>query len=446
MTVNHPSKNRWGSIRTGLASSWGTTKLSAIRSHSLTLKAYKFRLSPTLDQRVLLNKTFGCTRFVWNKLVDNFNSWMPTEQNIKLTDKILKDDPEFIWLNEVSAAALQQKRIDFEETKNQYFNKKRKMKLGRPKFKKRGHNDAFRLPNQKFTLDQENSKVRLEKIGYVPIILNRAIKESANYRSITISKNNCDQYFASILVDELIKLKPTTGRMVGIDVGLKDLFVLSDGIVIDNPRWFNKSQVKLKRAQQHLARKIKGSNRRDKQKIKVAKIHLKIKNQRTNFLQEITTALVNNYDVIAIENLNVKGMVKNHNLAKAIHDASWLTFTSILFYKCGWYGKSLVKIDRWYPSSKLCHCCGHKFEELVLGISEWTCKNCRSVHHRDLNAAINIERKGYSDLIGLPVEFDNFPKLSSVEYIEYRQGEVIRPILFSNKHHLASSANCLDLL
>ena len=417
-----------------------------IRSHLLTLKAYKFRLSPSLDQQVLLNKTFGCTRFVWNKLVDNFNSWTPTELPPKISSKILKDNPEFIWLNEVSAAALQQKCNDFEETKNQYFNKKRKIKLGRPKFKKRGHNDAYRLPNPKFTLDQGNSKIRLEKIGHVPIILDRSIKEPANYRSITISKNNCDQYFASILVDELIELKPTTGRMVGIDVGLKDLFVLSDGIVIDNPRWFNKNQVKLKRAQQHLARKIKGSNRRDKQKIKVAKIHLKIKNQRTNFLQEITTALVNNYDVIAIEDLNVKGMVKNHNLAKAISDVSWSTFTSMLFYKCGWYGKSLVKIDRWYPSSKLCHCCGTKLDSLPLDIREWTCFNCGSVHHRDLNAAINIERKGYSDLIGLPVEFDNFPKLSSVECIEYRQGEAVRPGLFRKEYHLASSVNCLELL
>ena len=412
----------------------------------MTLKAYKFRLSPTPDQQVLLNKTFGCTRFLWNKLVENFNSWTPTELPLKINEQTLKHQPEFEFLKEVSNCALQQKLRDFEETKKQYFNKKRKVKLGRPKFKKRGLNDAFRLTKLTFKLDQENNKIRLEKIGYVPIILDRIIIEPANYRSITITKNSSDQYFASILVDELIELKPTTGRMVGIDVGLKDLFVLSDGLVIDNPRWFNKNQVKLKRAQQHLARKIKGGNRRYKQKIKVAKLHLKIKNQRTNFLQEVTTALVNNYDVIAIENLNVAGMVKNHSLAKAISDSSWSTFTSMLSYKCDWYGKSLVKIDRWYPSSKLCNCCGHKFEELVLGISEWTCSNCGSVHHRDLNAAINIERKGYSDLTGLPMEFDNFPKLSSVEYIEYRQGEVVRPTLFSNKHHLASSANCLHLL
>ena len=412
----------------------------------MSLKAYKFRLAPTPDQKILLNKTFGCTRFVWNKLVDNFNSWSPTELPAKLTDKILKDDPEFIWLNEVSAAALQQKRIDFEETKKQYFNKKRKIKLGRPKFKKRGYNDAYRLPNQKFILDQENHKVRLEKIGYVPIILDRTIKEPTNFRSITISKNSSDQYFASILVDELIELKPTTGRMVGLDVGLKDLFVLSDGIVVDNPRWFNKNQIKLKRAQQHLAKKIKGSNRRDKQRIKVAKIHLKIKNQRTNFLQEVTTALVNNYDVIAIEDLNIKGMVKNHCLAKAISEASWSSFTSMLSYKCDWYGKSLVKIDRWYPSSKLCNCCGYKLDKLELKTREWQCPICDKVHHRDLNAAINIERKGYSDLCGLPVEFDNLEKLSSVECIEYRQGEAVRPVLFSNKHHLASSVNCLDLL
>ena len=412
----------------------------------MTLKAYKFRLSPTSDQKVLLNKTFGCTRFVWNKLVDNFNSWNPETPPLKISEQTLKHQPEFEFLKEVSNCALQQKLRDFEETKKQYFNKKRKIKLGRPKFKKRGLNDAFRLTKLTFKLDQENNKIRLEKIGYVPIILDRIIIEPANYRSITITKNSCDQYFASILVDELIELKPTAGRMVGIDVGLKDLFVLSDGIVIDNPRWFNKNQVKLKRAQQHLAKKIKGSNRRNKQRIKVAKIHLKIKNQRTNFLQEITTALVNNYDVIAIEDLNVKGMVKNHNLAKAISDSSWSSFTSMLSYKCDWYGKSLIKINRWYPSSKLCNCCGSKLETLTLDIREWTCENCGSAHHRDLNAAINIERKGYSDLIGSPVEFDNLPKLSSVEYIEYRQREVVRPALFRKEHHLASSVNCLYLL
>ena len=412
----------------------------------MPLKAYKFRLAPTPDQKVLLNKTFGCTRFVWNKLVDNFNSWTPDNPPLKISEQTLKHQPEFEFLKEVSNCALQQKLRDFEETKKQYFNKKRKIKLGRPKFKKRGHNDAFRLTKLTFVLDQENAKVRLEKIGYVPIILDRIIEEPANYRSITITKNSCDQYFASILVDELIELKPTTGRMVGIDLGLKDLFVLSDCIVIDNPRWFNKNQVKLKRAQQYLARKIKGSNRRNAQRLKVAKLHLKIKNQRTNFLQEVTTALVNNYDVIAIENLNIKGMVKNHNLAKAISDASWSTFASMLSYKCDWYGKSLVKIDRWYPSSKLCNCCGYKLDKLELKTREWQCPICDKVHHRDLNAAINIERKGYSDLCGLPVEFDNFPKLSSVEYIEYRQGEAVRPVLFSNKHHLASSVNCLDLL
>ena len=205
----------------------------------MTLKAYKFRLDPTPDQKVLLNKTFGCTRFLWNKLVDNFNSWTPTELPLKINEQTLKHQPEFDFLKEVSNCALQQKLRDFEETKKQYFNKKRKIKLGRPKFKKRGHNDAFRLTNLRFDLDQENSKVRLEKIGHVHITLDRIIIEPANYRSITVSKNSSDQYFASILVDELIELKPTTGRMVGIDVGLKDLFVLSDGIVIDNPRWFS---------------------------------------------------------------------------------------------------------------------------------------------------------------------------------------------------------------
>lgn len=407
----------------------------------MTLKAYKYRIYPNSIQETLLNKTFGCVRFVWNKLVENFNNWSPDTESSKINEKILKDDPEYIWLNEVSAGALQQKRIDFDETKKQFFNKNRKVKLSRPKFKKKGNHQSYRLPNQKFSFDQESSTIRLEKIGYVKVVVDRHISPEANYRSVTVSKTPTGKYYVSILVEEFIELKPTTGYKVGIDLGLKDLFILSDGHVVDNPRWFRENQSKLKKAQQHLARKVKGSNRYKKQRIKVARIHEDIKNQRTNFLHEISTSLVTNYDVICIEDLNVKGMMKNHCLAKAIQDASWSSFVSMLEYKCNWYGKSLIKINRWYPSSKTCSSCGYKLDNLDLDTREWTCPDCGTRHDRDLNAAKNILLKGFSDLTGDPIEFGSFSKLSSAECVEYRRGEVVS--LFDASHHLASSMNRL---
>lgn len=402
-----------------------------------TLKAFKFRVYPTPEQAILLNKTFGCARFVWNKLTEGFNSWGPNTKPEVINEKTLKDNPEYPWLNEVSAAVLQQKRIDFDETKKQFFNKSRKVKIGRPSFKKKGNRQSFRLPNQKFSLNQTNSTVRLEKIGHVKVTIDREIPEEANYRSVTVSKDPSGKFYASVLVQINIDLKPTTGRRVGIDLGLKDLFILSDGEVIDNPKFFRDNQAKLKLAQQHLSRKQKGSNRRFKQKIKVAKVHERIRNRRNNFLHEVSSAIVRDFDVICIEDLNVKGMIKNHCLAKEIADASWSIFTTMLDYKCTWYGKTLVQIDRFYPSSKTCSCCGHKLDHLDLGTREWTCPECGTHHDRDLNAAINIERKGFADLVGEELKFDGFPKPSSVESIEYKRGEELS--LFGASHHLASS-------
>ncbi len=410
------------------------------------LKAFKFFIKPTQEQEILFNKTFGCSRFVWNKLTENFNSWSPNNIPEKISEKTLKDQEEFEFLREVSAATLQQKRIDFENTKKQFFNKKRKVKFGRMKFKSRKGRQSFRLPNKKFTFDQETSTLKLEKIGIVLVVLDRIIPKDAIFRSITISRDPSGKHYASILVSVEIPLKTLTRRMIGIDLGLKDLFVLSDGQVINNPKWFRENQSKLKRKQQHLSRKKISSKRWEKQRIKVSKIHEDIKNQRNNYIQEISTALVTQFDVICIEDLNVKGMVKNHKLAKSISDASWSSFTRMLEYKCNWYGKSLIKIDRFYPSSKICSECGYKLDTLDLDVREWECPNCNTVHNRDLNAAKNILRKGYSDLTGIPEEFDNFPKLSSVESIEYNRREVVRPMMFSNTHHLASSVKRLVFL
>ena len=394
------------------------------------LKAYKYRIYPTKEQEVLLAKTFGCCRFVWNKLVENFNN----KSKELVTEKTLKDQEEFEFLKEVSASTLQQKRMDFVEFKKQYFNKSRKAKLGRPQFKKKSNRQSFRLPNQKFSLDSERSLVRLEKIGFLKIVMDRIIPENADFRNITVSKTPTGKYFVSILVEQELNPIPSTGKVVGIDLGLKDLFILSNGQVINNPKWFRKNQAKLKKAQKHLSRKTKGSNRYTRQRIKVAKVHEKITNTRTYFLHNVSTALVKTFDVISLEDLNVSGMLKNHKLAKSISDAAWATFVSMLEYKCKWYGKMMVKINRFFPSSKTCSSCGHKEDKMPLNVREWNCPSCGSKHDRDLNASINILKEGWRIISN--------QELSSAEYADYGRGAELRLNVAS--HHLASAMKRLE--
>ena len=400
------------------------------------LKAYKFRIYPDQEQQRQLNQTFGCVRFIWNALTANFNSY-GTEDHIKrLSEKQVKETNDF--LKDVSAAAIQQKRMDFDETQKQFFNKNRKLKLGRMKFKKKNvSRESYRLPNQKFKLDQENKTIRLEKIGFVPVVIDRQIPDDANYRSVTISKSPSGKYFVSILVKINTNSLPLTGKSVGIDLGLKDLFIFSNGDTVNNPRWFRKSQSKLAKAQQHLSRKTKGSNRYEKQRKKVAKVHEKISNQRKHFLHCMSTALVKNFDVIFSEDLNVAGMKKALNFGKSISDAGWAEFVRQLEYKSNWYRKTFFKIDRFYASSQICSCCGHKDGKKELDIREWACSNCGTEHDRDLNAATNVLLKGYSDLTGLSISD------SSAELVDYRRGEDVR---LSDKidRHLASSVKRLD--
>jgi putative transposase len=394
------------------------------------LKAYKFKIYPSEDQEVLLAKTFGCCRFVWNKLVENFNS----NSKVFINEKTLKDTPEFEFLKEVSAAAIQGKRLVFDEFKNQFFNKKRKRKLGRPRFKKKSNRQSFSLSYQKFKLDQENSLVRLEKIGWVKVVADRTIPEDADFRNITVSKTPTGKYFVSILVKQELSPMPSTGKVVGIDLGIKDLFILSNGQLINNPKWFRKNQAKLKKSQNHLSRKIKGSNRYNRQRIKVAKVHEFITNSRTYFLHNVSTALVRTFDLIVLEDLNVSGMLKNRKLSKSISDAAWSTFVTMLEYKCNWYGKVLVKINRFFPSSKTCSNCGYKEDLMPLNIREWTCPSCGCQHDRDLNASINILKEGWRNLTDL--------ELSTAEYADYGRGAELR--LSGKNHHLASAMKRLE--
>lgn len=358
------------------------------------LVTYKYRLYPNKTQQTLLNKTMGCVRFFWNQQVATFKTYNK-ETNPKpefKTSTELRNEIE--WMKEVSAAAIQQKEIDFKEYKKQLFSKSRKKKIGFPSFKKKNNRQSYRLPNQKFKIIE--NKIQLEKIGKVKMVVDRELPDG-KLMSVTISKNPSGQYFASILIETEINHKQKTNKEVGLDLGIKTFSTQSDGIEISNPKFLNKNQVKLRRLQQHLSRKVKGSNRRNKCRLKIAKLHQKITNQRDWFLHNYSTQLINNYDKIYIEDLNVSGMVKNHCLAGAISDVSWSKFTSMLIYKADWYGKDVVKVGRFYASSKTCKC-GVKNNDLKLSDREWICKSCGSINQRDLLAANNILKEGRRSL------------------------------------------------
>lgn len=353
---------------------------------------YRYRVYPNVKQRALLTKTFGCVRYYWNLQVEAFNAYDKKSNPHPVfctSTQVRRDVP---WMGEVSAAAIQQKENDFKQYKTQFFNKPRKERIGNPSFKKRSGRQSYRLPNQKFSI--KDSKIRLEKTGWVKMVVDRDIPEYAKLMSVTVSKNPSGQYFASVLVEQEIKQLNKTGYDVGIDVGLKEFLVQSDGIVVANPRIFRENQAKLKRMQQHLSRKQNGSKRRDKCKLKVARLHQKVSNQRKWFLHNESTRIVRDYDVIAIEDLNIAGMLKNRKLAKSISDVSWSAFFTMLKYKSEWYGKELVKIDRFSPSSKTCSACGYIRQDLQLSVREWTCPECYVQHDRDENAAKNIKAMG----------------------------------------------------
>jgi len=371
---------------------------------------------------MFLDRNFGASRFIWNELVANFNRYGTDEFIKNLSEKQIKD--QNVWLKEVISYALQQKRMDFFEFMRQYFNKNRKKRLGRPRFKKKGiSNDSFRLPGQCLgymkAFNFERNTIKIPKI-VKPIKVRFDRRFDGQVKSVTLSKDNLGHYYISVCVEEEIKPLENTYKDTGIDLGLNDLLILSNGTKFQNPKLFRKTQAELKKAQQHLSRKIKGSNRYLKQKSKVAKIHKKISSQRSWYYHNISLYLVKNFDTIILEDLNVSGMIKNRRLSKSIADAAWSTLVGMIAYKSRWYGKEIFQIGRFFPSSKLCSSCGHKMGKMDLSIREWTCPSCGTSHDRDINAAKNIYQEGMKLLHGLLSE----------ELPDYSRGETIRPEWF----------------
>lgn len=384
-------------------------------------KAYKFRLYPNKVQAELMAKTFGCCRLVYNTLLDyNMSGYKESKlSNVKWANQFnttqLKQTYGF--LGEVSATALQQAGRNLNAGYSNWFNslsgKRKGKKLKPPKFKsKHSGKKSFSLTNQKFSVG--SNSIRLEKMGWVNASIDRIIPVEAKILSITVSQNASGDYYGSVCVEEEVSLYKHNSEVVGLDVGIKSFVVLSNGVSLDNPKWFRENQAKLKRAQQHLSRKQRGSNHYKRQRVKVARIHQDIANKRSWFLHNVSAALVGHYGTIVVEDLNVAGMVKNHKLSKSILDASWSELFRQLDYKSRWRGRTFVKVDRFYPSSKTCSCCGEVNKDLTLSDRVWTCSGCGAIIDRDLNAAVNIHLKGCSDL--------------SAESVEYRRGETVSPI------------------
>ena len=355
-------------------------------------KTYKFKIYPTAEQEVLLAKHFGCTRFVYNHFLNERKEQYQIDkksdnyykQAATLTK--LKKEEETRWLKEVNSQTLQFALRSLDTAFLNFFRGNAQF----PKFKSRKNKNTFTIPQ--FGVIEEG-KINIPKFkSGIKVKLHREVKGKIGKMSIT--KTPTGKYYVSIFTEQIIDELPKTGKQVGCDLGIKDFVITSEGTKFKNNRYTKKYAKKLKKAQQHLSRKQKGSNGFEKQKLKVAKIHEKIASCRLDTLHKVSHQLVNQYDLISIEDLNVKGMIKNHKLSKHIADASWGNFVTLLQYKCDWYGKELVKVNRFYPSSKTCGDCGWINQNLKLSDREWTCKSCGVIHDRDENASRNILKEG----------------------------------------------------
>ena len=390
-------------------------------------RTYRFRLYPNRKQIELLAKHFGCSRFVYNYFLNQ------RKEQYRLTGKsdnyyvqaktltILKKQEETSWLNEVNAQTLQFAIRSLEAAYNNFFKKRAKF----PNFKSKHSKNSFTVP-QSASVAGGRLFIRKFTEG-IRCRVHREIKGKIG--KIIITKTPSGKYFVSVFTEEEYETPlKKTGKSVGVDMGLKNLLITSYGETFKNNRYTRRYEHKLAKAQRHLSRKKKGSRGFESQKLKVARLHEKIANSRADYLHKCSISLVRRYDTICIEDLNVKGMVKNHRIAKSVTDAGWGSFVTMLTYKAEWNGKKIVKVDRFFPSSQTCNVCGHVNKDIKdLSVREWECPECHTHHDRDINAAVNILRFGLNNI--------------SAGTVDYTGGEEVRVNLSKDHSSVKPEAN-----